>query len=109
MLRTSNKSDPLSLLDDIQDTSQDKPSVECTVIDGPAVINILAPENCITFKDYLKKVFLSFILQQFQSGCRRVDIVWGVYLENSFKEPARIKRGQGFRGGFRVSQVSRDD
>ena len=51
--------------------------------------------NCTTFKDYSKKVFLSFILQQFQSGCRRIDIVWDVYLENSLKESARIKRGQG--------------
>ena len=95
MLHTGNKSDILSSLDDIQDTSQDKPSIECTVIDGPAVVNILALLNCTTFKDYSKKVFLPFILKQFQSGCRRVYIVSDVCLENSLKESARIKRGQG--------------
>ena len=94
MLHTGNKSDILSSLDDIQDTSQDKPSIECTVIDGPAVVNILAPMNCTTSKDYSKKVFLPFILQQFQSGFRRVSIVSDVCLENSLKESARIKRGQ---------------
>ena len=51
--------------------------------------------NCTTFKDYSKKVFLPFILQQFQSGCRIVYIVSDVCLENSLKESARIKRGQG--------------
>ena len=40
-------------------------------------------------------MFLPFILQQFQSGCRRVDNVWDVYLENSLKESTRIKRDQG--------------
>ena len=95
MLHTGNKSDLLSSLDNIQDTSQDKPSIECIVIDGPAVVNILAPVNCTTFKDYSKKVFLPFILQQFQSGCRRVYMVWDVCLENSLKESARIERGQG--------------
>ena len=44
---------------------------------------------------FSKKVFLPFILQQFQSDCSRVDIVWDVYLENSLKEFATIKRGQG--------------
>ena len=105
VLRTGNKSDLLYFFDDIQDTSQDKPSVECIVIDGPAVVNILAPVNCATFKDYSKKVFLPFILQQFQSGCRRVNIVWDIYLENSLKESARIKRGQGAR--HRVLQDSK--
>ena len=95
MLRTGNKSDLLSCLYDIQDTTQDKPSVKCIAIDGTAVVNILAPVNCTTFKDYSKKVFLPFILQQFQSGCRKVDIVWDIYLENSPKESTRNKRGQG--------------
>ena len=95
MLHTGNKSDLLSSLDDIQDTSQDKASIKCIVIDGPAVVNILAPVNCTTFKYYSKKVFLPFILQQFQSGCRRVYMVWDVCPENSLKEFARIKRGQG--------------
>ena len=95
MLHTGNKSDLLSSLDDIQDTSQDKASIKCIVIDGPAAVNILAPVNCTTFKYYSKKVFLPFILQQFQSGCRRVYMVWDVCPENSLKEFARIKRGQG--------------
>ena len=95
MLRTGNKSDLLPSLDDIKDTSQDKPSVKCIVIDEPAVANILAPMNCTTFKDSWKKVFLLFNLQQLQSGCRKVDFVWDVYLENRLKESARIKRGQG--------------
>ena len=97
MFHAGNKSGLLSYLDDIQDTSQDKPSIECIVIDGPAVVIILPPVNCTTLKDYSKKVFLPFILQQFQSGCRRVDNVWDVYLENSLKESARIKRGLGVR------------
>ena len=62
---------------------------------SPDLLVIDTHVNCTTFKYYSKKVFLPFILQQFQSGCRRVYMVWDVCPENSLKEFARIKRGQG--------------
>ena len=86
MLRTGNKSDLLSSLDDRQDTSQYKPSVECIVIDGPAVVNVLTPVNCTTLKDYSKKVLLSFILQQFQQVVGELTLfgmfIWKKALNN---------------------------
>ena len=86
MLRTGNKSDLLSSLDDRQDTSQYKPSVECIVIDGPAVVNVLTPVNCTTFKDYSKKVLLSFILKQFQQVVGELTLfgmfIWKKTLNN---------------------------
>ena len=86
MLRTGNKSDLLSSLDDRQDTSQYKPSVECIVFDGPAVVNVLTPVNCTTFKDYSKKVLLSFILKQFQQVVGELTLfgmfIWKKTLNN---------------------------
>ena len=41
-------------------------------------------------------MFIPFIRRQLET-CSRVDIVWDVYLENSLKTSARVKRGHGIR------------
>ena len=55
------------------------------ILDGPAIVNMLRPTDCSTFKDYTFKVFL----------CARFDNVWDVYRENTLKASKRRKRGPG--------------
>ena len=50
------------------------PAVEVIVIDGAAVINMLAPGNAKTFSDYASQVFFPYIKSQLEHS-RRVDIV----------------------------------
>ena len=85
----------LACFEELSEASHDKPVVQSIVMDGPAIVNILRPVNCSTFKEYLTKVFLPFILQQFGNACQRVDIVWDAYVKNSLKSTARSKRGLG--------------
>ena len=55
------------------------------ILDGPAIVNMLRPTDCSTFKDYALKVF----------SCARVDNVLDVYIENTLKASERRKRGPG--------------
>ena len=97
MLRSGNKSDLLVCFEELTEASHDKPVVQSIVMDGPAIVNMLRPVNCSTFKEYSRKVFLPFISQQFGNVCQRVDIVWNAYVKNSLKSTARSKKGLGIR------------
>ena len=97
MLRSGNKSDLLACFEELSEASHAKPVVQSIFIDGPAIVNMLRPVNCSMYKEYLTKVFLPFISQQFENVCQRVDIVWDAYIKNSLKLTARSKRGLGIR------------
>ena len=97
MLRSGNKSDLLACFEELSEASHAKPVVQSIFIDGPAIVNMLRPVNCSMYKEYLTKVFLPFISQQFGNVCQRLDIVWDAYIKNSLKSTARSKRGLGIR------------
>ena len=61
-IRTGSKSDLIECLEAISGVSMEKPFASCIVLDGPAIVNILQPRDCSTFKDYSLKVFLSIPL-----------------------------------------------
>ena len=48
------------------------------------------------FKEYAENFFLPNVMQKLQS-CRRCDIIFGVYKDNSLKHYTRQMRGQGDR------------
>ena len=50
-IRTGNKSDLIECLEAISGVSMEKPFASCIVLDGPAIVNILLPRTCSTFKD----------------------------------------------------------
>ena len=93
---TGNKSDLIECLEAISGVSMEKPFASCIVLDGPAMVNILQPRDCSTFKDYSWKVFCPFLSTQLEA-CERIDIIWDRYFKNTLKAKVRKKRGSGVR------------
>ena len=62
----------------------DAPQVEATIIDGAVIVQILKPGMATTFKEYADFVFKPYIPKQLEA-VQRVDVVWDVYREDSFK------------------------
>ena len=67
---------------------------DAAVLDGAAVVNMLAPQNCKTFEEYVHRVFLPYIMMHVHK-VKRVDIVWDRYFPNSLKSSTREIRGSG--------------
>ena len=72
----------------------EKPFASCIVLDGPAIVNILQPRDCSTFKDYSLRVFFPFPLTRLET-CERIDIIRDRYFKNTLKAKVRKKRGSG--------------
>ena len=74
-IRTGNKSDLIQCLEAISRVSMEKPFASRIELDGPAIVNILEPRDCSTFKDYSLKVLCPFLSTQLEA-CERIDIIW---------------------------------
>ena len=85
MLRTGMKSDLLHCLQELSPvTDVSSPTVEVTILDGAAIVNMLRPGTAKTFQDYATDVFVPYITYQLQH-VKRLDIIWDVYLAESLK------------------------
>ena len=67
-------------------------SIDCIVLDGAAIVNMITPTGVTTFQQYADEKFTPFIRRKLQN-IKRIDIVWDVYIKNSLKSSARQKRG----------------
>ena len=68
----------------------ERPSVDPVVLDGAAVINMLPPGKCKTFKGYAEAVFLPCLINYRTQNVKRIDLVWDRYLvKNSLKQGTR--------------------
>ena len=72
------------------------PAVEVVILDGAAIVNMLAPGTTKTFSEYATQVFLPYVTSQLQHASR-VDVVFDEYLPDSLKAATRKKRGKGIR------------
>lgn len=95
-LRASNKSDLIPCLQSLITPKTDGPTVDCIILDGAAVVHLLAPRTAATFNEYASAIFLPYIDRQLQNA-QRVDVVWDAYIPDSLKESTRKKRGTGIR------------
>jgi hypothetical protein len=93
-MRSGQKSDLIECLPVA--AASECPVVDVRILDAAAVVNMLAPAKCKTFKDYATTVFLPYIIKQAQN-VKRVDIVWDRYLPHSLKRGTRKARGTGAR------------
>lgn len=59
-MRTGQKSDLITCIE--VNTVFERPSVDAVVLDGAAIVNMLPPGKCTTFKDYTETVFLPYII-----------------------------------------------
>ena len=105
-LRSGNKSDllecfaPLYSVHDITDMT-----VDCCILDGAVVVQMVRPQSGSTFREYKQKCFLPY-LRSVINKVQRVDVVFDVYCANSVKTLTREKRGIGSRtrvtGGTKI-------
>jgi len=90
-LRFRKKSDLLECLSSDGNTDP-PPSHDCKLIDGAAIVHALPKHSAQTFEDYTKNIFIPYTQQQLKT-CKRLDVVWDVYVDESLKESASAKRG----------------
>lgn len=90
-LRQGNKADLLKCFEQITTEPQGSPEVQAKVFDGAAVVHLLPPKGCRTFKDYAENVFVPYIWNQLHCASR-VDIVWDRYIPDSLKQQSREHR-----------------
>ena len=75
--------------------SEDPDHFDVKVFDGPAIVHTLPRGGSSTFGEYSSNIFLPWTIRQLQD-CKRIDVVWDVYYEESLKETTREKRGNGY-------------
>ncbi len=98
VLRTGTKSDLLRCLQDLTPVKENVSNltVQVTILDGAAIVNMLRPGTAKTFQDYATDVFVPYITSQLQH-VTRLDIIWDVYVPESLKADTHSKRGKGVR------------
>ena len=94
-MRTGQKSELIACVE--VSTTLERPSVDAVVLDGAAIVNMLSPGKCKTFKEYAETVFLPYVINYRAQNVKRIDLVWDRYLENSLKQGTREARGTGTR------------
>ena len=92
------KSDLLRCLEDVAVVNENLlyPTVQVSILDSAAIVNMLKPGTAKTFDDYAKGVFIPYITSQLQNVVR-LDIIWDVYIHDSLKVDPHNKRGRGIR------------
>ena len=100
-MRHGCKSDLLTCLQKIEKSIvTEQPVVDCVIVDGAAVVQMLRPGSGMTFMDYAKSVFLRH-LQSYLTYAVRIDVVFDIYRPDSLKAGTRLGRGYGVR--YRVT------
>ena len=94
-MRTGQKSELITCVE--VSTVFERPLVDVVVLDGAAIVNMLPPGKCKTFKEYAKTVFLPYVVNYRAQNVKRIDLVWDRYLENSLKQGTHEARGTGTR------------
>ena len=98
-MRLGTKSDLVGCLENLlppRGNATAIPPVEVKILDGAAIVNMLAPGNANTLSEYASQIFLPYITSQLEHTSR-VDIVWDEYLPDSLKADTRNKRSKGIR------------
>ena len=83
-MRTGQKSELITCVE--VSTMVERPLVDAVVFDSAAIVNMLPPGKCKTFKEYAETVFLPHIVNVRAQNVKRIDLVWDRYLENSLKQ-----------------------
>ena len=98
--KCNDKSDFLGCIKEFHEPSRANPTVECSVIDGAAFVNVHQPRTSKNFGEYCKqeiKQNISYTLGQ----ASYVDLVFDVYRDITTKGATRAGRGKGVRVSVR--------
>lgn len=98
-LRSGTKADLAEKLEALVETEDRTPSqFDGIIFDGAAIVQMIQPKNSKTFKEYYSLDLMPNIHHQAQKfKCKRIDLVWDLYLPNSLKGQEREGRGTGIR------------
>ena len=80
------------------------PTVQASILDGAAIVNMLQPGTAKTSSDYAIGGLILYITSQLHNIVR-LDIIWDVYKYDSLKINACHKRGKGVRRHVESSSV----
>ena len=72
-MRTGQKSELITCIE--VSTTFERPSVDAVVLDAAAIVNMLPPGKCKTFKEYAEIVFLPHIVSYRAHNVKRIDLV----------------------------------
>ena len=86
----------MSCLEAGVDASTEPSTIDVTILDGAAIVQLLAPGTVRTFFEYAQHVFIPYVKKQLENTTR-LDIVWDVYRPDSLKGTTGQKRGKGVR------------
>lgn len=95
-MRTGVKADLIKCLEVECFETNTAPTVDVTIFDGAAVVQMLNPGTSTTFEEYAEQIFLPYISSHLKVNSR-LDIVWDIYRPDSLKAALREKRGRGTR------------
>jgi len=95
-MRHGIKSDLLSCLPAQSTVVTSQPHVQCVILDGAALVQMLKPSHNVTFSEYASS-FRQKHVQPYLDHAFRVDVVFDVYKADSLKAATRLQRGHGFR------------
>ena len=96
-IRTCAKSNLLQCLEDLAIPTDNRHTVDVTIIDWAAVVNMLKPSAAKTFAAYAYNVFLPYLQKHLEQTNKRLDVVWDNYCAESLKTTTRERRGKGVR------------
>ena len=74
----------------------ERPAVDAKIFDGPAIVNMLKPNDSKTFDGYVSSVIQPFIEHHLRTAAR-LDLVFDRYFKDSLKSHTRSNRGVGVR------------
>ena len=96
-IRQCVKSDLLQCLEKVdKSVIREQPPVNCIIVDGAAVVQMIKPGGQMTFFEYASNLFRPHIYSYLRHA-ERVDVVFDVYKPDSLKSATRAKRGDGVR------------
>ena len=95
-LHTCTKSDLVDVLQAKVTLPETKPESDVLIVDGAALVNIVAPRTPKTFEEYARKDILPKV-EYYSTKYKRTDIIFDVYHQSSLKSEARSQRGKAVR------------
>lgn len=92
-LHLGTKSDMLECLEGLSGAQSEAPNVTNVVIDGAVLVQMLKPGAAETFGEYVQRVFIPYISEQFRH-VSRLDLVWDSYVVDYLKSNSQGKTRQ---------------
>ena len=97
-MRSTDKSDTITIFEKLVKISSVKPDLIAQVLDGAPVVQAVVSKGSTNFGQDCRNDYTACLFNKYrQSTLNLVDIVFNIYLDHSIKNSTRNKRGFGKR------------